>query len=635
MTPARYHRRFEDSRWLTVVFGDRLGLCVFLVGAIFLGLTWRVGFFIVDSRTVANLAASVAGGSLAVVDMPYSLTAGAQPGLVEVGGRFFGRNYGQVYLSVPFVWGLDLLGAVLPLRVVLAGLWSLGVVALGRTVGRMLGRPWPALAGALLGVVATAVAVAAVTPIERFHDPAGLLGLQLTTILVAAAGGTVLYRLLERVGDPRVAVAGGVGLVLATPIGFWGPIPKRHVFTATLLLLTCLGFAHGSRATGRARTVGRAVAYGAIGLLASIHAFEAAFMLVVLVPFDLAVHRRAPFRSHAVVGLVFVLATTPMLLTNLAITGDPLAVPRTLPDATAGSAVVPDAGVTPDHVGGSASSGGGSASADGHSGTDSAAWPFTVFDPILGLLATLRWIGRYMLDSLGAGVAVLVRPSRLFHTFVRSGWIPGVPYAVNGYESVELALLEAFPLAASLVTVPVLLGTGVRNRWRGWDLRAVDGLAGAMAGVFVLVYLPRLPLHSMVTLRYVVPAMALVCYLVCRLPPVTAALSDHLRTTGVAGVATVGVGGGLWVVAGPILDPAVGEAIQLHGLVGLAGATATTLTVAGTAVGHPGRRVAVVIGTVGGLTTLLLLSGAFWQFQYAPHALDLARLLAESLPPIG
>ncbi len=614
--------RFTDSRWLALVFGDHLGLCIFLVGALFLALTWRVGFFIVDSRTVANLAASVAGGSLAVVEMPYSLTAGAQPGLVEVGGEYFGRNYGQVYLSLPFVWGFEIIGSLVPSRLLLAGCWSLGVVALGRMAGHVLGRPTLSAAGALTGIAATALAVGALTPIDRFDEHAALLGLQATTVIVAAAGGTVLYRLLRKVEGPRVAVAGGLGLVLATPIGFWGPIPKRHVFTATLLLLACLGFAHSHGATARRRTVGRAGAYGAIGLLSSIHAFEAAFAFAVLLPFDIAVHRRASLRSHAIVGVVFIIAAMPMFLTNLAIAGDPLGVPRTLPDATSGPTVVPDGGVTPKDIGGP----GETALESGDRGA---------LGRLLGFGATLLWIARFMLDSVGAGLAVLFRPSVLFHTFVRSGWIPGVDYAVNGWEAVELALFEAFPLAASVLSVPVLVGTGVRNRWREWDLHAVDGFACAIAAVFVLVYLPRLPLHSMITLRYVVPAMGLVAYLVCRLPPVSAALSGHpWTTTGAYAVTAIAVGLVL-LLAGVVLDPATGEAIQLHGLVGLTVAAVTGLTVTGTAVGGSERMVAIVVGIAGGVTTVFLLSASVWQFQYAPYALDHVRLIAESLPPTG
>ena len=59
------------DRWIGRLFGDRVGLGVFLVAVVFLGLCWRVGFFITDSKTVANLLANVADGRLAVVETPY------------------------------------------------------------------------------------------------------------------------------------------------------------------------------------------------------------------------------------------------------------------------------------------------------------------------------------------------------------------------------------------------------------------------------------------------------------------------------------------------------------------------------------------------------------------------------------
>jgi hypothetical protein len=77
----------DPSDWRRLLFGDRYGLCVFLAAALFLGLCWRLGFFITDSRTVANLLANVADGRLSVGEMPFSLARSNQPGLVEVDGE--------------------------------------------------------------------------------------------------------------------------------------------------------------------------------------------------------------------------------------------------------------------------------------------------------------------------------------------------------------------------------------------------------------------------------------------------------------------------------------------------------------------------------------------------------------------
>lgn len=260
--------------------------------------------------------------------------------------------------------------------------------------------------------------------------------------------------------------------------------------------------------------------------------------------------------------------------------------------------------------------------------------------PLVEILATVGWIAGYMLDTLVAGLGTLRDPGRLFHVFVRSGWIPGLRYAVNGYEAIELALFEAFPVAAALLSWPVLAVDRIRQTGqvlagRASDLRAVDALAGAMAAVFLLVYLPLLPLHSMVTLRYVVPAMPLLLYLVCRLAPVRAAISEAGETLGRWYAGTVALGTLLLVAGLPVIDPAVGEAFQLHALLGLATA-AVAVAVLATWPGHRDRRlVAVGLAIPAGVTTLFLLAAALWHLQYGQYALDVARVLAETLPPIG
>jgi hypothetical protein len=45
--------------------------------------------------------------------------------------------------------------------------------------------------------------------------------------------------------------------------------------------------------------------------------------------------------------------------------------------------------------------------------------------------------------------------------------------------------------------------------------------------------------------------------------------------------------------------------------------------------------VAVGLAVPAAATTLFLCSAALWQFQYGTYAVDLARIVAESLPAIG
>ncbi|MFB6311111.1 MAG: hypothetical protein ABEH64_08010, partial [Salinirussus sp.] len=480
-------------RPLRIVFGDRLGLTIFLVGLIFFGITWRLGFFIVDSRTIANLVANLADGRLAVVEAPYSLTAANQPGLVEAGGRLYGRNYGIAYLAVPATWFFETIHGIFTLRVIIGGFWALGLVAVGRTTSVLLDWPGLAKAGALAGLVAVAVTILFRTPATAFDEPAPLLGLQLTTMLVAAYGGTLLYRLLA--DRPRVGVAAGFGLLFASPIGFWGTIPKRHVVTATLLLLACLCFATSTRRDGHWTVLGRGGAYATLAFLGSIHAFEAAFMLAVLIPVDLATHRHAPLHEHALVACIFLIGAIPVLATNFAIAGDPMTTPRMLPAADGSGPRLGTVGVGPADGGsvgsaGSATDGGGSSLGGPQTGTSSGSSPLAI-PLVAGLVGQIAWIVGYMLDSLTAGLADLGQLGGLYHTVVRSGWIPGVRYAVNGWEAVELSLLEAVPLLAILVAGPALLVADIPRQlresvqWPTW--RPVDALALAMASVFFIV----------------------------------------------------------------------------------------------------------------------------------------------------
>ena len=125
------------------VFGDRLGAVVFLAAVSTYLLCWRVGVLITDSYTVANTLAAVADGQLHVDRAVYGPSL-ETPGMGTRDGRFYGRNYGQVFLALPLLWALEALAAVTELRVSVAGVWALSLLALSLLVGRELDRPRPA-----------------------------------------------------------------------------------------------------------------------------------------------------------------------------------------------------------------------------------------------------------------------------------------------------------------------------------------------------------------------------------------------------------------------------------------------------------------------------------------------------------
>jgi len=247
--------------------------------------------------------------------------------------------------------------------------------------------------------------------------------------------------------------------------------------------------------------------------------------------------------------------------------------------------------------------------------------------------------------NLASGLAVLTMPERLWHTFVRSGTIPNVRYVTNGYETVELALLEAMPILGALAVLPVLVARRLRaladrsaqdfdpRRWTA--TRQTDLLVVSLAVVLTVVYLPRLPLHSMLTVRYLHPVVALGAYGVCRLPAVRAGVSAS-RWLATAFLASLFLA--LAVLLGGItgFDLAVGEAVQYTALWNLAAATVCGAAVVGWTVSDrvPDRAVAAGLALPAGFAAGYLLMSGFVYFRYGGYAFDLVRLLADTLPTL-
>jgi uncharacterized membrane protein YgcG len=635
--------------------GDTGGVVVFLATIVVLGLLWRIDFIINDSVTVGNLLVNVAEGHLAVTDAPYALTAGEQPGLVEVDGQLYGRNYGQVYLAVPILWALDLLAGLVDLRLLIAAGWSMAVLGLGHALARWLDRPTFAAVGTALALLSFVGSMAIATEIGWLARPRPVVALGLSTMLLAGTGATVLYRLLALVHDRRVGMAGGLALVLATPIGFWGSFPKRHVLSATVLLLVCYCFAVSRGRADRVGTLARAGAYAILGYFASVHAFEAAFAVAVLFPIDLLTAPSNDRRTLLVVALVFAVSLVPMFATNAAISGDPLQPPRTIEGVEGGLSLDPadvpvDGGGSTGGggSGGGGGDGGGSGSSGGGAGSGGAGGGLPFIDllaPLVPFVDKLRWIGSYMLGALTAGFAASLEAERLLHVFVRSGWIPGVQYHLTGFETLELAFLEVFPLAGVILAAPVIAARRVRALGRDSIGRLREALAdpvhqtdvfvGALACTLFVVYLPRIPLYAMLTLRYVVPVMPLVLYAVLRLPPVRTAIADESRSVALAYTATLAVAAAAVLTTVVLLDPAKGEAIQLHGILGLVASMVAAVVVATWPIHGRRRAVAGALGLTAAVTTLYYCAAALLYFESGNHALDLVRLVAEILPAVG
>ncbi|MDS0219822.1 hypothetical protein NDI54_00460 [Haloarcula sp. S1AR25-5A] len=671
-------RRFGKS-----VFGDRYGYVLWLGLLVTFGLYWRVGIFITDTYTTANTLVAVSNGQLHITETPYTLTLGSQPGLHESGGRLYGRNYGQVLFAVPLVWAFQALSVFVTPRLLLLGLWSGTALALVSQLG-VLGQRHTDTAertilwagSALVGILFV-IGVATATALP--DTPLPIAAFQVSTMLAAATMGVVLYRLVGLWHDRSVALAAGVAVGLASSIGFWASLPKRHVLVGLLILTTVYLFARSRVAYADARfRLGlgfRAGAYLTAGLVTWTHAFEGFFLVATLALVDLVTARRNSLLHLAVVALALFVGSLPMLVTNYLISGNPVKTPRLLPSVGGANVeFTPDPGGDGGTTGGSGSggtggsgtdggTGGGSGGSDGGTGgsgggddgTGSGAGGaggdtgtpivtplLDLFDRMTGPVAPVMG---FISEAVGRGLGVLSNPGRLSQIFLRSGTASGIRYAPNSYEAIELTMLESVPLFGAVAALPVVLARAVHQRIRHWSVlpsrysprTQTDMLVTALAAVFTIIYLSRLPLHTQLTVRYILPTVPLIMYGVVRIPAVHEAVGDAKRWLAGGYVAST-VGGlilGLAVIAG--LDLALGEAVQFHALVNLAGAAVCGGTVLSCTLAPdhvPSRAVAVGLALPAGLTTAYLLLSGVVYFQYGPFALDFVRVLATHLPAI-
>lgn len=607
---------------LSVVRPDHPTVALFLGSLAFYALYWRVDVFIVDTFAVANTVVALAGGHLAVDPLAFGSPGTDLPGLYTVDGRLYGRNYGHAAAAVPVLWVLRALSTVVEVRVLLAGAWSLLVLGTAVEIGRVLGRERPAtLAGsatALLLLGANLADARALSP-ESFP----LVALQLTTMLAAALLAVVAYRLLRAVHGPRVGAFAGVATATVGPVGFWAPIPKRHAVTALLALLALYGFYRSRAATDAARGRRlRAVPYVAAALTAWVSAPEGLALLAALAPVDLLTARENRPRTLALLGGAFLLALVPFLLTNAAISGNPLLPPRMLPD------------YVPAASGGSTATATGSATTAGPTDVTGGTAPPGALATAVGATSAAFDV---FLGQLDRGVRAL-EPRRLYHVLLRSGRIPGVDYGRTGGYTVELALIEAAPVVAGLLVAPVAVrARSVRDRSRPGlvrrdPVRATDLFAVVYVAVFGLLYLPRLPLHSTITVRYLVPVVPFMVYGVCRLAPVhrvvefegrRLAASTVLLAVAFVALAAIGLAG-----TGP------GTAMQAHAVANLAvaGLLATWLAVALRSDVDPRIGAAVLALVLAVSVSFLLLSGVEYFGRGRQFALPVARSFEQLLP---
>jgi len=642
---------------------DSPATTLFLAAIVLFGAYWRVDLFISDSVAIGNALANLADGSLHFRTVYFGPADARTLGVYVADGRLYGRNYGQVVAALPILYFLRGVSLVAAPGLVLAGLWSVCQAALAGRLANAFGSPWLRAVGVGLATAAFLANVATGTALPARLLP--LVALQAVTLLAAAGLAATMYALLAFLYDPRTGVVAGVGTLLLGPVGFWATIPKRHVVTAFLIILVAYLLVR-NRETGRVRD--RAAAYAPVGLVAWVSAPEGLLLLLALLPVDLVTAPRNDRRALAGVAAVLSLSMLPFFLTNALVSGNPLVPPRLLTFyRSAEVALLFDPSVAPSNPAlastspSGASAGLGPSPPDFGAGPDGSAasagslWPGSVDEFVATLSSTVLAVTAAGAEASGQvwvqfrqGLDALA-PERLYHVFIRSGRIPGVDYSQTGGEIIDLTMLESAPVLAALAAVPVAVLRGRRLRSAGTAIlrrrvpsvavatggsapaRTMDLFAATFALVFTLAHLPRLPLHSTVTVRYLVPVVPFLFYGVLRLPTVRGLARDAPgRIARAAAVATT-VGGTVWLAVFTVLDPTVGTLMQAHGVanVGTGGLVAAWLLV------RPADdRVGVaVLGIATGAMALFLFGTGFEYFAAdRRYLLPTARLVEAAIP---
>ena len=617
-------QRFGYDRLLRSLFGDRYGLVLFLAVLAVTMLFWRSNVFINDNDTLVRTLGALSEGRLWIESASGESVFNA-PGAEVRDGLVYGRNYGQLVVSLPALWLLRVLDAVADIRIVLTALWHLVVLALVVQTGHLLDREEYGeslvVAGSLLVVVSFVVTLGVATP---FDDPSlELFALQVTSLVATAFAAVFAYRLVAFQATTQLGFLSGFAVALVLPVGFWASIPKRHVFTVLVCVAILYAFARSrdADATTTLPAVGpvplsRAAAYALVGFLTWIHAAEGLFVFLALVAVDLPTAPSNDRYTLAFVAAVFALSLVPTVVTNWLVTGHPARPPRTL----GGGLTTP-------------------ASADPSPATDDSAGLLErLFDSLdVFPLSVVTFLVSNVVELVGQSLTEVTTGSTAYHTFLRSAGISfekGHPQ----FSSANLSVLESAPILAALIGVVATALTRVRSTdLSRAGLRRLLGrldptatLSATLTLAFFGIYLSRLPLHIQINVRYLLPVYPLGLYLLVRSDHIQSLVTDHSRVLYWSYSATVLFGGQVLFATTVARDLAVAEATQLHALIALVSAGVLAVLVSVSAFDDRVRAPATAaLGAAAAVGTAFLLLGGLHYFSFGGYVLPVIDQLVD------
>lgn len=639
--PGRERVAIAGETLTRVLFGGRPGLALFCGSLALFALTWRVGVLFNDIGLFPTMLEYMADGKLSF-GTPEDFDFG-YPGMHHRNGEVYGRAYGLVAPALPVLLLLEATEPLVSHTWLTAFGWSALVLATGALAGDHFGQRRRGLAA---GGAAAAVALLANA---WFYKPLGtdleLVALQGVTMVAGAVVVVGVYRLLADRHGTTVGLLGGVTALLGTPVTVWATTPKRHTLTAMFVVLALFAFAR-SRNDGRTvreQTAYRGAAYAAAGLLAWVHAPEGFTLFAALALVDVPTAPRNDTPTLAAVSGLFALSLVPFFVTNTLVSGNPVLPPHFL-DAYSGGSLANAAGGGADATASTANSGATGSGGDGGAASTGGSWLVGVVgavvavgqsavakaDPAVALVE--RGVDMYLSGS----VVLATEPERVFRTFVRwGGSASATQMTLFLNDATNLSVIESAPVVVGMVALPLRrrvakLRSGTLTLRDSVD--PVDLVVVVFSLLFACLYINRLPVRLMVTVRYLHPLYPVAVYGLFRLPQVRSLLVTQTRSAVLGYEATVLLGLPLSYGALLLFETTNGRVVQSLGLVSLAVATVLVVSLlAGTRDERADPVAAGAFGAAVGVTTMYLLLTSVILFHHGPSALPAVDVFSDEL----